>query len=241
MVSGSVIVDTPDRDKLYAAQTPQGFDMDLLKLAYERAKKDNFIGTDDAQLVERLGNQVEIIPGSEKNIKITTPDDLTDSPRLVGMGFDVHAFSENRDLILGGVKVPYEKGLLGHSDADVLTHALMDAILGALNLGDIGTNFPDNDDKYKDISSLVLLEKVVEKMRQRGYELENADLTIVAEKPKMKNHTMNMREKLAEVMGTDSSRISIKATTTEKLGFTGREEGIGSQAIVQLIQKEAKE
>lgn len=243
-VNDGVISNTPNRSELYAAQTPQGFDYNILKSAYEKAKADNFVGTDDAQLVEYLyenqesndNNFIHIIEGENTNIKITTPEDLPDFNRLVGLGFDVHAFCEDRDLILGGIKIPYDKGLLGHSDADVLTHALMDAILGALNLGDIGTNFPDTDMKYKDISSIKLLDKVTDLMKKKGYTLENADLVIVAEKPKMKDHIPTIRKSLAEVMDVDEWRISIKATTTEGLGFTGREEGIGSQAIVQLIK-----
>lgn len=235
------VVSTPDRTTLFSAQTPQGFDLRVITDAHQKAIEEGFAGTDDAQLVERIGFPVEIVAGDESNIKITTPEDMPDEGRLVGLGFDVHAFSENRDLILGGVKIPYDKGLLGHSDADVLTHALIDAILGALNLGDIGTNFPDTDQQYKDIRSTLLLEKVRDLMTQRGYTLENADLIIVAEKPKMKDHISKMRKSLAGVMKTDPDRISIKATTTEGLGFTGREEGIGAQAIIQLIERKIAE
>ncbi len=229
------ITETPDRDSLYSAQTPQGFDIALIIAAHEKARDDNFTGTDDSQLVERLGHKVLLVNGDEKNSKITVREDM-EPGRLVGIGFDVHAFAENRDLILGGIKIPYERGLWGHSDADVLTHALMDAILGALNLGDIGTNFPDTDERYKGISSVLLLEKVRDMMIQKGYTLENADLIIVAEKPKMKEHTSLIRENLAEIMSVNPDKISIKATTTEGLGFTGREEGIGAQAIVQLLK-----
>ena len=230
------IISTPDRDNLFSAQTPQGFDLELVVKAHKQAEEDKFNGTDDAQLVERMGVKVSIVRGEEQNIKITTPDDLPDRKRLVGLGFDVHAFSDNRDLILGGVMIPYKRGLLGHSDADVLTHAFMDAILGALNLGDIGTNFPDTDQKYKDIKSTLLLEKVGELMTKKGYTLENADLIIIAEKPKMKDHSANMKKHLAKALNVGSDTISIKATTTEGLGFTGREEGIAAQAIVQLTK-----
>lgn len=236
-IKDNVIVSTPNREELYAAQTPQGFDLELLKFAYDKAKSDGFVGTDDAQLVEYAGTKVHIIEGDNKNIKITTVDDLPSPKRVVGLGFDVHAFEIGRPLILGGIDIPYDKGLLGHSDADVLTHALMDAMLGAMNLGDIGTNFPDNDMKYKDISSIFLLNKVVGLMEEKGYIIENADLVIVAEKPKMKDYIPSIEQNLAKVLNTDISRISIKATTTEGLGFTGREEGIGSQAIVQLISE----
>lgn len=235
-INENIITDTPDRHTLYSAQTPQGFNLDLIKKAHKDAYERDFTGTDDAQLIERAGHEVHTVPGEEQNIKITTREDLPESKKLVGLGFDVHAFAEDRDLILGGIKIPYDKGLQGHSDADVLTHALMDAILGAINMGDIGTNFPDTDNKYKDIRSIILLEKVRELMIEKGYTLENADLIIVAEKPKMKDYTKKMRETLAEALNTDTEIISIKATTTEGLGFTGREEGVGAQAIVQLVE-----
>ena len=240
IVDDDTILDTPDRSHVYCAQTPQGFYSNIIVKAHKMAETENFVGTDDAQLVERMGQKVHIIDGEEKNIKVTTQEDLPQRERAVGMGFDVHAFADHRDLILGGVKIPYKKGLQGHSDADVLTHALMDAILGALNLGDIGTNFPDTDMKYKDVSSILLLKEVADLMTKKGYTLENADMVIVAEKPKMKDHAAKMKDKLARILKVKPSVISIKATTTEGLGFTGKEEGIGSQAIVQLIKKEKR-
>ena len=155
----------------------------------------------------------------------------------VGIGYDVHRLVEGRKLILGGVDIPFEKGLLGHSDADVLTHAICDAILGALGLGDIGRHFPDSDPVYKGISSLVLLGDVVARMRQQHYEIGNLDSILVAEKPRLSNYIEQMRTNLAEVLQTSSDKINIKATTTEKLGFTGREEGIAAQAIVNLVKR----
>ena len=240
IVNGDMVGDTPERSKVYCAQTPQGFDTNIILKAHEEAKTNGFVGTDDAQLVERLEEKVHIIEGEEKNIKVTIKGDLPQSKRNVGIGFDVHAFAEDRDLILGGVNIPYVKGLQGHSDADVLTHALMDAILGALALGDIGTKFPDTDMKYKDASSLLLLKEVADLMTKKGYTLENADMVIVAEKPKMMNHIGKMKDKLAGILDVKPEQISIKATTTEKLGFTGREEGIAAQAIVQLIKDEER-
>ena len=142
----------------------------------------------------------------------------------------------DRDLIMGGVKIPYEKGLLGHSDADVLTHALMDAMLGAASLGDIGLHFPDNDDSFKGISSILLLEKVKQILKEKGYALVNADVTVVAQAPKLRPFIDAMTEKLAEVLACDKDCINIKATTEEKLGFTGRKEGIAAHAVV-LIEK----
>lgn len=152
----------------------------------------------------------------------------------VGMGYDVHRLTEDRDLILGGVKIPWEKGLLGHSDADVLIHAVMDALLGAAALGDIGKHFPDTDPAYKGISSILLLERVTKLLREKGYEIGNIDATIIAQKPKMAPHIPQMRKNLAQAMGVEEDRINIKATTEEGLGFTGRGEGIASQAICLL-------
>ncbi|OEH86303.1 2-C-methyl-D-erythritol 2,4-cyclodiphosphate synthase [Desulfuribacillus stibiiarsenatis] len=154
----------------------------------------------------------------------------------VGIGFDVHQFAENRKLIMGGVEIAYESGLLGHSDADVLVHAIMDAILGALGKGDIGKHFPDTDEKYRGISSILLLEHVWQLVKDEGYTMGNLDCIIIAQKPKMSPHIESMREMLAKSCGCAVQQINVKATTTEQLGFTGREEGIAAQAIV-LLQK----
>lgn len=152
----------------------------------------------------------------------------------IGTGFDVHAFSEERRLILGGVHVPFDKGLAGHSDADVLVHALMDAMLGAAALGDIGKAFPDSDDSFKDISSLKLLERVKVMIAEAGYSLVNADMTVICQRPKLAPYIDEMRENIAGVLGVEPGRISVKATTTEKLGFTGRGEGIAAEAVCLL-------
>ena len=153
----------------------------------------------------------------------------------IGQGYDVHRLVEGRDLILGGVTVPYEKGLLGHSDADVLVHAVMDALLGAAALGDIGQHFPDTDPAYKGISSVKLLVHVAELLKENGYTIGNIDATIIAQKPKMAPHIPQMRKNMAEAMGIPESSLNIKATTEEGLGFTGRQEGISAQAICLLI------
>ena len=155
----------------------------------------------------------------------------------VGMGYDVHRLTEDRDLILGGVKIDWEKGLLGHSDADVLIHAVMDALLGAAALGDIGKHFPDTDPVYKGISSILLLEHVTKLLREHHYEIGNIDATIIAQKPKMAPHIPQMRANMAKAMGINESQLNIKAATEEKLGFTGREEGIASQAICLLNER----
>ena len=153
----------------------------------------------------------------------------------VGMGYDVHRLTENRKLILGGVEIPYEKGLLGHSDADVLLHAIMDALLGAAALGDIGKHFPDTDPAYEGISSIKLLEHVGELLEQNNYVIENIDATIIAQRPKMLPHIPQMRKNVASALGIEESQVNIKATTEEGLGFTGSGEGISSQAICLLM------
>lgn len=156
-------------------------------------------------------------------------------PFRTGFGYDVHAFAEDRKLILGGVEVPHEKGLLGHSDADVLLHAISDALLGALALGDIGKHFPDTDNKYKNADSMKLLEKVYELVKEKGYTLGNLDAVIVMQRPKVAKFIPEMREKTARVLESDIDQVSIKATTTERLGFTGREEGAAAYATVLLV------
>lgn len=155
----------------------------------------------------------------------------------VGLGYDVHKFSENRKLILGGVEIPHERGLLGHSDADVLLHAIADALLGALALGDIGIHFPDTDAEFQGMDSMVLLKKVYDKVKSKGYEIGNIDSIIICEKPKLMDYILKMCDNIANCLETSINNISVKATTTEKLGFEGREEGIAAQAIVLLKRK----
>ncbi|MEK4027361.1 2-C-methyl-D-erythritol 2,4-cyclodiphosphate synthase [Pseudobacillus sp. FSL P4-0506] len=156
----------------------------------------------------------------------------------IGQGFDVHEFAENRPLIVGGVTIPHEKGLIGHSDADVLLHTVTDALLGAIGEGDIGRHFPDTDPAFKDADSAVLLQHVWQLVKEKGFVLGNADCTIMAQRPKMAPYIGQMRERIAELLETDASQVNVKATTTEKLGFVGREEGIAAQAVVLLIAKE---
>lgn len=152
----------------------------------------------------------------------------------IGQGYDVHKLVEGRDLILCGVKIPHETGLLGHSDADVALHALSDALLGAAALGDIGKHFPDSDEKYKGISSMILLEEVVNKINEKGFGIENVDVTIICQRPKLLNYIPQMRKNLEKVLKISEDSINIKATTTEKLGFEGRQEGISAMAVVLL-------
>lgn len=158
----------------------------------------------------------------------------------IGHGYDVHAFDASRPLILGGMEIPHDFGLKGHSDADVLLHTITDSILGALALGDIGKFFPDTDEKFKDADSRVLLSEAVSMMHEKGYEIGNIDAVVIAEKPKLRGYIDDMRENVAALLETDISNVNIKATTSEKLGFTGREEGIASEAVVLLQKQEAK-
>jgi 2-C-methyl-D-erythritol 2,4-cyclodiphosphate synthase len=216
-------------------QTPQGFRKSVLIEAYEKAFSDKYYGTDDAGLVERLGQKIELVMGQYDNIKITTKEDMPMESR-VGTGFDVHALVEGRPLILGGVDIPFEKGLDGHSDADVLIHALMDALLGAAAMGDIGRHFPDTDPKYKGISSVKLLKHVVELLESESYRIGNVDITVMAQRPKIKSYIDDMTRIIAETMNVGVDKVNIKGTTTERLGFVGREEGIAAQAVCLLYR-----
>ena len=225
-----------DRDKLFLIQTPQGFRTGLIKEAYNKAKQAGFKGTDDGSIAEFAGFRVTMALGSYDNIKITTKEDLPGMEVRTGQGFDVHRLVEGRKCILMGVEIPYEKGLLGHSDADVALHALMDAMLGAAAMGDIGRLFPDNDPKYEGISSVTLLSEVRDRIYGEGYSVGNLDVTIICERPKVSPYIPEMTAKLASVLGIEEDRINIKGTTTEKLGFTGRGEGIASQAVCTLIR-----
>ncbi len=224
---------TLKRDELYLVQTPQTFKTSLIKEAHEMAHAVGYYGTDDASLVERIGQKVELVEGDYSNIKITTKEDLPMTMR-VGTGYDVHQLVENRKLILGGVDIPHDKGLLGHSDADVLVHALMDAMLGAASLGDIGKHFPDTDEKHKGISSIKLLELVSGLLHKEGYSVVNCDITVICQKPKLLPHIEQMRKNIAHAIGIKEDAVSIKGTTTEKLGFAGREEGIAAEAVCLL-------
>ena len=249
------VVNTPQRSSLMAVQTPQIFKAQLLQRAYCDENLKGAAVTDDASLVERLGVKVAVALGSYENIKITTPEDLLLAEKIcadrgmtmmqslkmpqfrVGSGYDVHRLTQNRKLILCGVEVPYELGLDGHSDADVAVHALMDALLGAAALGDIGKHFPDTDDRFKGADSMKLLEHVLVLLKERCWRVNNADVTIIAQKPKLAGYIPAMRDNMAKAMGLDADAVNVKATTTEKLGFTGRGEGIAAEAVVSLIKE----
>lgn len=240
------ITDTPDRSQLIAIQTPQIFRFDLYKQAMEKAKAQGGNFTDDCKLMENLGVPVSVVIGEYTNMKITTPEDLPMAEAIlkakggrvmrIGHGYDVHKLVEGRPLILGGVTIPFEKGLLGHSDADVLLHAISDALLGAAALGDIGHLFPDTDDRWKGADSLKLLEEVVRVLADRGYQIENIDATLLAQRPKLAPYIDEMRGNIADACRVDIAQVSVKATTEEGLGFTGTGAGMAAHAVA-LIEK----
>lgn len=233
---------TLPREDIYLAQTPQAFRFEVLHAAHLKAQQDGFYGTDDAVLVERQGLPVKLVFGGYENIKLTTPEDFTVArallgegmPLRVGFGYDVHRLAPGRPLILGGVAVPWEKGLAGHSDADVLSHAVMDALLGAAGARDIGHHFPPADERYRGISSLELLSRVSEMIAAQGFGVANVDATVVAQQPRLAPFIPQMAANLAQVLGIPVSLVNVKATTTEGLGFTGREEGIAAYAVALL-------
>ncbi len=227
------IESTPQRETLWAAQTPQGFNLDELIYAYNQAGTNL---TDDAAVFENAGFSTKMVEGGYFNKKITTKEDVKmPEVYLSGLGFDVHQLVENRPLILGGVEIPYEKGLLGHSDADVLLHAIMDALLGAAGLGDIGKHFPDTDEKYKGISSMKLFQHVVNLLYENGYQVVNISAVVMAQRPKLAPFIEKMNENISKTANISLNRVNVAATTTEKLGFVGRGEGISAQATVTLI------
>jgi len=231
---------TVPRAGLYRAQTPQAFRYDLLLRLHRGAAEG---ATDDAALLEHAGLAVGVVPGSEDNIKLTYPEDLVRLERLlapallprVGTGFDVHVLAPDRRLMLCGVEVAHDLGLAGHSDADVGIHALCDAIYGALGDGDIGRHFPPSESEWKDADSARFLSHAAACIAARGGMLANADVTLICERPKIAPHAARMRERLADLLGVSVTRISVKATTTERLGFTGRMEGIAAQAVATLL------
>ncbi len=220
---------------LYAVQTPQAFKTELIIDAYARAGEKTF--NDDGEVYQRYIGDLYLVDGDVNNIKLTFRQDFDGLAQVrFGTGFDCHKLVENRKLILGGILIPHEKGLLGHSDADVLTHAIMDAILSALALRDIGYHFPDNDNAFKDADSIELLKKVLELIKDKGYKVQSISASIMAEKPKLKGHIPAITDKLSNVLGLSPEMVGISATTLEGLGFVGREEGICTHATATLIR-----
>ncbi|MCF6306315.1 MAG: bifunctional 2-C-methyl-D-erythritol 4-phosphate cytidylyltransferase/2-C-methyl-D-erythritol 2,4-cyclodiphosphate synthase [Rhodobacteraceae bacterium] len=238
---GDKQVEKPEnRDNLWRAQTPQGFDFKTILNAHQLATQP---ADDDVALARQMGIKVAITTGSEQNFKITTVADfaraekeLTNMDIRTGNGFDVHAFGAGEFVTLCGVQIPHSNGLSGHSDADVAMHAVTDAIFGALCEGDIGQWFPPNDDQWKGANSAIFLEKAVQRVAERGFTLNHIDCTIICEMPKIGPHAAAMRAKMAEITGLTLDRISVKATTSERLGFTGRGEGIAAMATTTLVK-----
>ena len=230
------VVATPDRAMLYAVQTPQCFDRALYLQALEAVSDEKAsLVTDDCSLFELAGLPVTLTAGDYANLKITTKEDLQKEKTMrIGHGYDVHRLVEDRKLILGGVEVPYEKGLLGHSDADVLLHAVMDAVLGAAALGDIGQHFPDTDPAYKGADSLALTREVAKIIAAHGYKVGNIDATILCQRPKLAPHIPAMRQNIADAFGLPLDAVSVKATTEEHLGFTGEGLGIAAHAVALI-------
>lgn len=235
------ITATVPRAGLFRAQTPQAFRFGVLLAAHRSGARG---ATDDAALLEGAGHAVAVVAGHEDNIKLTYPDDLVRLERAMGLvprvgtGFDVHVLAAGRRLMLCGVEVPHEKGLAGHSDADVGIHALCDAIYGALAEGDIGRHFPPAEARWKDMDSARFLRHAAERIAARGGRLVNADVTLICERPKIAPHAPAMIARIAALLGVAESRVSVKATTTEKLGFAGRGEGIAAQAVASILLPE---
>ena len=242
------VVSTPLRSTLRAIATPQVFIREEYLEALSKAESENKLFTDDCQLIENNGGnrRVYLTEGEYTNIKITTPEDIRISNAIngkkdenimkIGHGYDVHKLVEGRKCIIGGVDIPFELGLLGHSDADVLLHAVADSLLGAAALGDIGKHFPDTDPQFKGADSMVLLSKVVSLIETKGYKVNNIDATVIAQKPKLLPYIDKMRENIAACLNTDKDNVNVKATTEEKLGFTGRLEGISAHCVAIITK-----
>lgn len=247
--STGFVVKTVPRQNLWLTQTPQAFQFAVLKKAYETAYGDKYYGTDDASLVERCGIKVKMITGSYENIKITTPEDLIIAEALLksksggrlrihnGFGYDSHRFVQGRKLVLGGVEIPFEKGLQGHSDADALIHAVCDALLGAAGLGDIGRHFPDTDQAYKGISSMILLERVGKMIAAEGFSINNIDASIILEKPKLAPFAGDITVNIAKALNLSAADVNVKAKTNEGMGFVGRNEGVAVFAVTTITER----
>jgi 2-C-methyl-D-erythritol 4-phosphate cytidylyltransferase/2-C-methyl-D-erythritol 2,4-cyclodiphosphate synthase len=241
--NGRVIDATIARDEVFLAQTPQAFLRSVLQDALARGGDDN--ATDESALVERAGHQVVLVSGDARNVKITTPDDLKTAERMVGNfpsalrignGYDLHRLVEGRPLILGGVRIPFEKGLAGHSDADAVCHAVTDAILGAVGAGDIGRHFPDTDAKWKDADSLKLLSRANDVVSGLGYTVSNIDVVVIAERPKLLPYADAMRGNVARALGIAIEQVSVKGKTNEGLGATGTGEAIAVHAVALVTR-----
>lgn len=239
---GDIITGTIDRAQLVNIQTPQAFAYAVLMDAHKKARVDGFVGTDECILLERLGIPVRFVDAHYDNIKVTTREDIDHGRHIVGeqirigTGYDAHRLEKDLPLVLGGVTVPHTHGLLGHSDADVLVHAIMDAMLGAAAMGDIGQHFPSNDDAYNGISSIVLLKRTLDIITASGFRVGNIDATLILQRPKIAPYIPAMRERIAAALDIGVDAVSVKATTTEGMGFEGTGEGASAMASAVLIR-----
>jgi 2-C-methyl-D-erythritol 4-phosphate cytidylyltransferase / 2-C-methyl-D-erythritol 2,4-cyclodiphosphate synthase len=237
--SGDLIIKTHDRNKMFLAQTPQGFDYKKICLLHDKYSDADV--TDDAGLFELDKLPVKIIEGCEDNVKITYKSDVSKNLNIVGMGFDAHRFDVNATgdnyIMMGGVKLPCLYPIIAHSDGDVLLHALVDAMLGCVGEGDIGQHFPPSDDKFKNMDSVIFVKKALDILQQKQAKLINIDVTIISEIPKICRYREQIRNNLADILNMAAEYVNIKATTTEKMGFTGRKEGIAAQVIISAIRK----
>jgi len=234
-VQDGEIIESIPRDNLYNVQTPQSFRYDEIKAVYDNITAKNL--TDDSEVYLALGKNPKIVLGEDTNRKITTISDFAlpkHTPLKIGIGYDVHKLVENRPLILGGVTIPHDKGLLGHSDADVLTHAIMDALLSAADLPDIGILFPDTDNKYKGANSIELLKEVITQVKEKGYQIQNVSAVIMAQRPKLASFLPEIKKCLADTLDISLDKINISATTTEGLGIVGKEQGMAASASCLL-------
>jgi 2-C-methyl-D-erythritol 4-phosphate cytidylyltransferase/2-C-methyl-D-erythritol 2,4-cyclodiphosphate synthase len=239
-----VVVATLPREEIFLAQTPQAFRVEVLRQALAIADD----ATDEAALAERAGHHVRVVDGDPRNLKVTTPDDLVTAERLIGSagavapfrignGYDLHRLVTGRPLILGGVTIPFEKGLQGHSDADAVCHAVTDAILGAAGAGDIGRHFPDTDPAWKDANSIELLRRAAATVRDAGYGIVNVDVTVIAQRPKLSSHVESMRRHLADAVGIGPTEISVKAKTNEGVDSMGAGESIAVHAVALVAKR----
>lgn len=236
--ANDIVSDYLGKNEIYSVQTPQGFKTNLIKDAYTRAGARAY--NDDGEVYKEFIGKLYTYQGDYNNIKLTYPKDFENTKKTeyrFGTGFDCHRLVENRALILGGITIPHDKGLLGHSDADVLTHAIMDAILSAYANRDIGYHFSDKDPKYKDACSMDLLKQVLEMTKNAGYKVDSVSASVMAEKPKLLKHIPNITESLATALDLPINKVGISATTLEGLGFVGREEGICVHATATLTTK----
>lgn len=233
-----LMVGTARREELRRVQTPQAFRFADIRGAHATWEGDPVAG-DDAQVLRAAGGDVAHVAGDERLAKLTFAEDFMTAlpPMRVGMGYDVHRLAEGEELWLGGIRIEHDRGLAGHSDADVALHAIVDALLGAIANGDIGSHFPPSDPQWKGASSDRFLAHAARLVTDAGYAVGNIDLTIICEAPKIGPHRQAMRERIADLLGVDINAISVKATTTERLGFTGRGEGIAAQAIASVIRE----